>query len=77
MSNAITPKGIQHRLMIGREFPYGGVKPKDAAERAAQGCLADLLDRRGIKWSLQEPDEETQQEIADTLAAIIREAMKS
>lgn len=74
-------------LKIGAEFPYdapdawwagSGTNPPapvDWAHAAARGILADLSDRRGIKWSLEEIDEETRREIAETMAEIIRQAL--
>lgn len=64
------------RLKHGEKFPYHGKPPKDWAERAALGVLADLLDRRGIKNALWdcEDDQEVTDEIVATLADIIRTA---
>ncbi len=69
-------------LKSGARYPYdhrGGRtarKPKDWAETAARGVLANLCDRRSIKWALQ--DEEitldTRREIVASLAEIIRVA---
>jgi hypothetical protein len=48
----------------------------DKAHVAALGVLANLCDRRGIKWELRAIDDDIKREIVDTMAAIIREAMK-
>jgi hypothetical protein len=63
-------------LKHGEKYPYNHRPPKDWAERAALGVLADLSDRRGIKWALQEikGDEDISEEIVVSLAAIIRRA---
>lgn len=65
-----------NRLAHGEKFPYHNKPPKDWAERAALGVLADLLDRRGIKNALWdcEDDEEVSEEIVTTMADIIRTA---
>lgn len=60
-------------LEHGTEFPYHGRKPKNQAERIALGILADLSDRRGIKWELEKVDEEVRRDIVKALAAIIEE----
>ena len=77
-----------HRLDHGARFPYDGgadfwadrnpVPPPatDWAHAAARGVLIDLLDRRGIKWALEDEriDHETRAELVQSLAAIIRMA---
>lgn len=75
-------------LKHGAELPYdasdkwwasdGMPAPKadDWAHAAARGVLADLEDRRGIKWELEKVDEETRVEIIQSIAAIIRLASK-
>lgn len=67
---------VRMRLEHGAQFPYHDKPPKDWAERAALGVLADLLDRRGIKNALWdcEDDKETTEEIVTTLGDIIRAA---
>lgn len=68
------------RLEHGTKFPYNGRPPKDWAERAALGVLADLGDRRSIKWALEDveasedEDESIRNEIVMSLAEIIRRA---
>lgn len=68
------------RLEHGTEFPYNNRPPTDWAERAALGVLADLCDRRGIKWALQDVEEDDcettgiRNEIVTSLAEIIRRA---
>lgn len=61
-------------LRVADINPYHGKPPKDWSERAALGVLANLLDRRGIKHALAdvEDDEETTNEIVESLAEIIR-----
>lgn len=73
------------RLQHGAQFPYdasdawwerSGRPPraKDWAHRAARGIIADLKDRRAIKWGFDNVDEDVRREIVATLAEIIREA---
>ena len=75
-------------IVHGAEFPYDAgadfwedrnpLPPPaaDWAHAAARGVLADLLDRRGIKWALNDEqiDHETRAELTQTMAAIIRAA---
>ena len=70
----------QHRLEHGAEFPYDApdawwemAEPKplpatDWAHAAARGVLDDLQDRRGIKWSLKDIDEDVRAELVASLA---------
>lgn len=76
----------RRRLEHGANYPYdGGAEfwedrtptpppAADWAHAAARGVLDDLLDRRGIKWALEDEqiDHETRAEIVQSLAAIIR-----
>lgn len=76
----------RHRLEHGAKFPYDGgadfwedrvptpPPATDWAHAAARGVLADLLDRRGIKWALEDDaiEYDTRVEIVQSLAAIIR-----
>ena len=76
----------KHRLEHGAQYPYDGgadfwedrtptpPPATDWAHAAARGVLADLLDRRGLKWALDDEqiDRETRAEIVQSLAAIIR-----
>ena len=78
----------KHRLEHGALYPYDGgadfwedrtptpPPASDWAHAAARGVLADLLDRRGIKWALdyKEIDRDTRAEIVQSLAGIIRTA---
>jgi hypothetical protein len=78
----------KRRLEYGAKHPYDGgadywedLAPTpppatDWAHAAARGVLADLLDRRGIKWALDDEqiDHETRAEIVQSIAAIIRMA---
>jgi len=73
-------------LEHGAQYPYDGGEDfwqdptstpppaTDWAHAAARGVLADLLDRRGIKWELnhEEIDHETRAEIVQSIAEIIR-----
>ncbi len=47
---------------------------KDWAHRAARGVVEDLRDRRAVKHSLAEIDEDTRVELVESLAEIIRQA---
>ena len=49
--------------------PFGVNAPWNV--RAARGVIADLQDRRTIKWGFEEVDEETRAEMVESLAAII------
>lgn len=60
----------------GTNFPYHGIAPTDASEKAALAVLANLCDRRGIKWELNAVDDDVRAEIVTDLSAIIREATK-
>ena len=62
-------------LELGVKYPYAeGFTPQDAADRAALGVCADLLDRRAIKWAMQDVDPDVRADIVTALAAIIRAA---
>ena len=78
---------VEIRLKSGKEFPYDAPDewwqtagdpppppPKDWAVAAARGVIADLQDRRGIKWGFDNIDQETRAEIVNSLADIIRTA---
>jgi hypothetical protein len=76
----------EYRLEHGAKYPYDGGSAfcidecpnpppaTDWAHAAARGVLADLLDRRGIKWAFEdeEIDHDTRKEIVESLAEIIR-----
>jgi hypothetical protein len=67
----------QIALKLGDEYPYeitlgDNLTPPDWAHRAARGIMADMNDRRGIKWEIQKVDMDTRKDIVATLAAIIR-----
>lgn len=76
------------RLELGSRCPYDApdtwwnadeqmpLPASDWAHAAARGVLADLSDRRGIKWQLLEIDEGVRTEMVETLADIIREAAR-
>lgn len=73
----------ERTLAHGVRFPYDADAPRrqglviDWAHAAALGVLADLLDRRGVKWELEKVDPETRVEIVRSLAAIIRLAVSA
>lgn len=66
------------RLSFGQRYPYDqgetGPAPSsgDWAVKAARGVLADLSDRRGIKWELGKVEHDIRKEIVQSLADIIR-----
>ena len=75
-------------LEMGDEYPYDGTDdfwngkedaapPQDWAHRAARGVIADLTDRRKIKYGFDGIDEDVRIEIVATLASIIRAALDS
>lgn len=72
------------RLEHGAKYPYDLDEGEDAqpepatdwAHAAARGVLADLLDRRGIKWELEKVDQDVRVELTQSLAEIIRLAGK-
>lgn len=78
---------VRISLESGARFPYDASDdwmespglppaPEDWAHAAARGIVADMMDRRGIKWGFEEVDEETRIEIVERIAAIIRMAHK-
>lgn len=69
----------QHCLDHGALYPYDNpddcMTPApsiDWAHAAARGILSDLTDRRGIKWTLQEIEQDVRAELVSSLADIIR-----
>jgi hypothetical protein len=67
----------QIALTQGGMFPYeltpgDNLTPPDWAHRAARGVMADLSDRRGIKWELQHIHHDDRKDMVAALAAIIR-----
>lgn len=74
----------KHRLEHGASFPYDAgadfwedrdptpAPAPDWAHAAARGVLADLMDRRGIKWELDKVDHDVRMELTQSLAEIIR-----
>lgn len=68
------------KIEIGNKYPYDmssrGTAPEasDWAVIAARGVLADLSDRRGIKWALDDIDLPIRRKIVADLADIIRTA---
>lgn len=76
MSEAREPNAdAEHRLSLGDEYPYCDHKPIGWQYRAANGVLADLQDRRGIKYPFNEVDQDVRNEIVDSLGAIILSAL--
>ena len=69
-------KAAHIHLSHGEKYPYHGKPPKDWAERAALGVLAEVGGRSGIDHALDavEGDEELSEEIVLALADIIRTA---
>lgn len=74
-------------LAHGQRWPYDAPDPTSTVETieglfpatdwqhaAARGIVADLCDRRAIKWGFQEVDEDIRKEIIGIAAQIIREA---
>lgn len=67
----------KHSYEHGQEFPYDHYdngrrrKVKTWAHKTARAILADLLDRRSIKWGFNDIDQETRFEIVDSMAEII------
>ncbi|MBA9846752.1 hypothetical protein [Ralstonia pickettii] len=76
---ALPPDGITHTAKQALEFadkrPYDEAKPVDAAHRTAQGILADLCGRRGIRQELEHIDADVKVEIVAVLSEIIRLGM--
>jgi hypothetical protein len=78
----------KHRLEHGANYPYDAgadywedrattpPPARDWAHAAARGVLADLSDRRGIKWELEKVDHDVRAELTESLAEIIRLAHK-
>ena len=75
----------KHSLEKGAKYPFDGgeafwkgligpPEAKDWAHTAARGVLADLADRRGIKWELWKIGYEVRAELTESLAEIIRQA---
>ncbi len=59
-------------------WPASALPPRatDWAHRAARGVLADLRDRRGIKWGFDEIDQQVRQEITGAITDIIWAAFR-
>lgn len=76
----------KHRLEHGANHPYDAgadfwedrtptpPPATDWAHAAARGVLADLCDRRGVKWELDKVDHDVRAELVQSLADIIRQA---
>ncbi|EOZ8645452.1 hypothetical protein ACQWTT_001203 [Acinetobacter baumannii] len=75
-------EGYTKSIEFGKEYPYdcnesGEMPTPLTPERiAAYGILADLLGRGGIKHELDNIDLDIREEIVETMAGIIKEAMK-
>lgn len=71
----------QRQLAHGNKYPYDGgdvaAPAIDWAHAAARGLLADLLDRRGVKWELEKVAPDVRADIVTALAAIVRAAAPS
>lgn len=79
-SSGTLEESARSSLNTGQQYPYdaddeGNARDtQDWAVRAARGIVADLTDRRGIKWGFNGVDHDARMEIVDTLAEIIRVA---
>jgi hypothetical protein len=67
----------QIALELGDKYPYelnpgDNLTPPDWAHRAARGVMADMTDRRGIKWELRHIHMDDRKDMVAALAAIIR-----
>jgi hypothetical protein len=71
----------QRQLAHGSKYPYDGGSEAapaiDWAHVAARGVMADLLDRRGVKWELEKVDLDVRADIVTAVAAIVRAALAS
>jgi hypothetical protein len=71
----------QRQLAHGSKYPYDGGSEAapaiDWAHAAARGVMADLLDRRGVKWELEKVDLDVRADIVTAVAAIVRAATPS
>lgn len=86
MTGTVKLTEAQRDLKRGANYPYdapddwGGPSDRpppealDWAHSAARGVIADLVDRRHIKWAFEGIDEAVRVEIVSSLANIIREA---
>lgn len=66
-------------LKLGIEYPYDlneAGHPDAWHYQAARGVMADLMDRRAIKWTLGDLDPDVRVEIVQALAEIILAARK-
>lgn len=70
----------QRTLDFADNHPYdedsSPVEDQDWCYRAARGVIEDLLDRRGIKNSLNDVDCDVRIDIVRSLSDVIREAYK-
>lgn len=60
-------------IKAAMDYPYAKRQPRNRFEFIAEAVLADLLDRRGIKWALTEVDDETRTNIVESMSAIVAE----
>ena len=60
-------------ISLGNQYPYDRLNgaTRGRAHSTARGILADLLDRRNIKWALQDVDDDVRCEIVDAIEDII------
>ena len=68
----------QRQLAHGSKYPYDGGSEAapaiDWAHAAARGVMADLLDRRGVKWELEKVGIDVRADIVTAVAAVVRAA---
>ena len=67
----------QRMFKHGQRFPYHGEKATTQYEVIALGVLADLCDRRGIKWEFEKVDTDVRKTIVMDLAAIIQDGIEN
>lgn len=79
-----------HALHSGEHYPFDATdewiemysasrlppEAKDYAHRAARGIIANLQDRRGVKYGFNRIDEDMRIDIVEDISAIIREAVR-
>lgn len=61
----------------GLACPYDGRAPQDEAQRTALGVLANLLDRPGIRATLEALDSASRAGLVESLSQIILDGMTS
>ncbi|MCP0918032.1 hypothetical protein MUB04_15950 [Acinetobacter indicus] len=74
--------GYKRSIRFGKDSPYDRnednemPKPLTPERIAAYGVLNNLMDRSGIRSALEDIDLDIREEIVESLAGIIKEAMK-